>query len=139
MARIDSASETKHTSDRFDFYRQLFDRFYLHLYSYMKSRLGGRVPEPDLVAEAFAAALRGGLPVSESEFGLRLFRSAYGLLDGRKLVGIEREQALLALIFDGGLTPDEAAQIMDVSASQGNTILISGLRLRAALGDAAAA
>jgi len=139
MAKVNAANETKQTSDRFDFYRQLFDRFYLNLYSYMKSRLGGRPPEPDLVAESFARALHGILPVTESDFRLRLFSSANSLLDGAKLVSIEREHALLALIFDGGLTPEEAAQVMDVSASQGNTLLISGLRLRAALGDAAAA
>ncbi|MBI1886258.1 MAG: sigma-70 family RNA polymerase sigma factor [Chloroflexi bacterium] len=107
--------------------KAIFDKFYPDLFAYVSSMLQGREDAPEIVAEAFAITFQHMNGTEPPDVRLRLFRAAHGLVSSA-LEGRARERELMSLVFDGGLRPIEAAEVLDVPFPRAAHLLKSGLR-----------
>ena len=122
--------------------RGRFGAYFPRLFAYVQHSTGEESVTLEVVAEAFAGVFSRVPELREDEFRLALFGAARDLCEDRRAPRAPeetltpRERDVISLLFDGQLSREEVACLIDESEEAVTGVLVRALRkLRAGLGQ----
>lgn len=123
--------------------RERFGAYFPRVFAYVQHTTGDEAVTREVVAETFARVLARPGEMPDSECRLALFRTARELcqerraLDGAEECLTSRERDILSLVFDGQLSREEVAAVLEMEEPAVTGEMVRALKkLRAGMGPA---